>query len=145
MSYESQIWNSESNLHKRYSVLDAVLVPGMGNCKTIEGECLRAVSQVGYRYFNDGDYFYEGYGCETAGPAHAFLVDHSPLKHKLRPIFSEAAFGSKEQYERAIDDAVEMIVSWIEEKQGVFTPNTLGLDMLECEAHYEEEPEEGYY
>lgn len=31
------------------------LVPKEGSCKTIEGELLRAVSRIKYRWFNDGD------------------------------------------------------------------------------------------
>jgi len=147
MTYESKIYNSDTELSKRYQALYDSLVPFEGNCETIEGETLRAFSRVGYRFFNDGDVFYRGYGCETAGPPHAFLVRESPLSRQLRPIFAKCEFGGEEAYERALDEAGEVIVSWVESKNGQYTPNTDNVDMFDSEAFFDEEdvcPDCGY-
>ena len=60
---------------KRISVLFDKLVPGSGNADTVEGEIIRAINRIIYRWGNDGDHFARGYGAETAGPAHSFLVN----------------------------------------------------------------------
>jgi len=140
MSYESKIWNNESALAKRYQKLQG-LVPSCGNCETIEGETLRALGKVGYRYFNDGDFFYCGYGIETAGAAHAFLTADCPIAERLEPIFKACEFGSEDAYMEAIDKAAEVVFSWIEEKNGELTPNTESLDMLNSDPAFEPEPE----
>ena len=98
------------------------LVPGMGDAKTVEGEMLRAINRIAYRYYNDGDKYYEGYGTETAGPAHSFLVNaNTGVRSAMERIFSDGI-----KYEETIEDALEHIVSYIEAKQGKYTKNTFG-------------------
>jgi len=98
------------------------LVPGMGDAKTAEGEMLRAINRIAYRYYNDGDKYYEGYGTETAGPAHSFLVNaNTSVRLAMEKIFSDGT-----NYEETIEDALEHIVSYIEAKQGKYTKNTFG-------------------
>ena len=98
------------------------LVPGMGDAKTVEGEMLRAINRIAYRYYNDGDKYYEGYGTETAGPAHSFLVNaNTGVRSAMERIFSDGI-----KYEETIEDALEHIVSYIEAKQGKYTENTFG-------------------
>lgn len=67
-----------TELEARNKKLFDALVPSEGPAATLEGEFLRAVNKIVYRYFNDGDYWYCGYGCETCGPAAAFLMDVCP-------------------------------------------------------------------
>ena len=50
-----------------------VLVPHDGPAKSVAGEWIRAIEKIRYRYYNDGDYFYTGYGLETSGPAASYL------------------------------------------------------------------------
>lgn len=49
------------------------LVPPEGKCDTVAGEIVRAMMKVVTRYYNDGDYYFMGYGLETAAPAIAYL------------------------------------------------------------------------
>ena len=42
-------------------IFDTLVAP-QGKSETVEGELVRAISRIGYRYNNDGDYFYKGYG-----------------------------------------------------------------------------------
>ena len=51
------------------------LVPPSGPAETVAGEIIRALGRIGYRYHNDGDYFYDGYGLETVAPSVAYLLD----------------------------------------------------------------------
>lgn len=52
-------------------------VPDSGKADTIGGELVRAVNRLGYRYMNDGDYYFEGYGLETCGSDAAYIAETS--------------------------------------------------------------------
>jgi len=52
-----------------------VLVPSSGKCDTLAGELIRAINKIEYRWFNDGDRWFEDYGIETAGPAAMFVIN----------------------------------------------------------------------
>lgn len=56
--------------------LNDLLVPVSGPADTAAGELLRAVERIGYRSSNDGDYFYGGYGLETAGSSAAYIAKY---------------------------------------------------------------------
>jgi hypothetical protein len=124
----------------RSDALFEKLVPDEGPSDTVEGEMIRAISRIGYRYFNDGDYFYRGYGCETAGPSHAYLVKYSPIGSELRKIFKGALGKIDEEYEAILDNAVGLIVDYVEGRNGNYKPNTR--DMLACESIYKDSREE---
>lgn len=51
------------------------LVPNSGKADTVAGEIVRATMRIIYRYYNDGDYFFMGYGLETAAPSAAYLAE----------------------------------------------------------------------
>lgn len=127
-------------LQSRNDVLFRKLVPSMGKCKTQEGETLRAVAKIVYRYYNDGDKFYEGYGVETAGSAHAYLMDKSPFRAELDPILNAMTEVTDRKYEQGLVELLDTVVTRIELMQRnkkKLTPNHD--DMLECEAHFEED------
>lgn len=60
-----------------------ILVPRSGEAPTVAGEIVRAVNRLAYRYFNDGDKFYEGYGRETCGSSAAYLYEIEPFYELL--------------------------------------------------------------
>ena len=51
------------------------LVPDSGKCDTLAGELIRAVNKIDYRWYNDGDRWFEDYGIETAGPAAMLIIN----------------------------------------------------------------------
>ena len=51
------------------------LVPDRGPADTIAGEVIRAAGKIGYRYYNDGEVYYQGYGIGTVAPAMSYLLD----------------------------------------------------------------------
>jgi hypothetical protein len=129
------------DLEERNNALYAKLVPSMGNAGTMEGEILRAINKIVYRYYNDGDRYFEGYGCETAGPCHAFLVDETPIGNSLKVIFGFAEFSpNSELYEQTLDLALEKVLDFIESKNGKYEVSDV--DMYNSESHFEEEEEE---
>ena len=94
---------------------------------------LRAINRIVYRYYNDGDEYNTGYGIETAGPAHSFLVN---ANHPLRSLVS-TLFKSGTNYEQTIKDVLDAILDHIESRQGKYTPNSE--DMFDYEPEFEDE------
>ena len=127
-------------LEDRNEPLYDELVPVSGDAETLEGEMLRAINKIIYRYYNDGDKYYEGYGTETAGPAHSFLINaNHPLKAMMNKLFRE--FVSDSEYKKMLNDILKAILDHIESKQGEYTKNTLG-SMFDYESEYEDDDED---
>jgi hypothetical protein len=125
-------------LEDRNTVLFAKLVPASGKCDTVEGEMLRAINRMIYRYYNDGDFWFEGYGCKTAGPAEAYLRTFVPFVYD-ELVASE--FGGEENYATQLNIMLEKILDYVESRKE-YTPN--GIDMLQCESKYEDETQKEY-
>ena len=124
-------------LEDRNNPLYDKLVAGQGKSETVEGEMLRAINRIAYRYYNDGDEYMRGYGTETAGPAHSFLVNaNHPLKSAMVKIF-----GDGTNYEQTIKDALDTILDYIESRQGKYTPNNVG-DIFDYEPEFEDDEED---
>ena len=131
-------------LEARNEPLFDKLVPGQGKAETLEGEMLRAVNRLVYRYYNDGDKYYEGYGTETAGPAHSFLVNAvHPLRAKMYSIMDGEELSDNE-YENMLKMVLGLILDYIESKGGEYTKNTQG-EIFDYESEYEDEEEEEDY
>ena len=133
-------------LKDRNQVLFDKLVPGQGASKFAEGEMIRALNRLVYRWYNDGDRFWEGYGTETAGPAHSFLVNSDQInrgeQRKLESLF-DAVVGvyGDEVYEKMLDEVAELVLSYVE---GIPEDQyeELGREMFDFEPEYEEEEED---
>jgi len=139
------------NLEKLNSKYFDELIPSQGKCDTLEGEMLRAINRIIYRYYNDGDIFYRGYGIETAGPAESFLTGSSEIPQNLRSQFeqlldpnqftNEYEEGGKE-YEHNIEEVLNIILTYIQSKEGNYTPNSE--DMLDFDPNFEDDEEDEY-
>ena len=132
-------------LEKRSDVLFNKLVPSMGASETVEGELIRAINRLIYRFYNDGDYFYKGYGAETAGPAHSFLVNSNQipfdLQSTLTSIFNKAIDAPEEGYERLIKFALEKILDHVEATpEDEYTK--LDREMFDFESEFEDDEED---
>lgn len=127
-------------LEDRNEALFSKLVSVQGKCETLEGETLRAINRIIYRYYNDGDYWFQGYGTETAGPAETFLRQYAPID--LRPELRASDGADDKDYENQLEIMLEKILTHIESCTQ-FTPNYQ--DMLDCESKYEDDDEEEEY
>ena len=143
--------NENSALNKRSDAYFKELVPSSGNSNKLEGEMLRAINRIIYRHYNDGDFFDRGYGIETAGPAHSFLVNSREIpfeiQQTLKSIFSKAeGLGFKNNddgYERLMYLALEKILDYIDSKEGVYTDNKD--DIFNYESEFEDLDDEDEY
>jgi len=126
-------------LEKKNNAFVDELVPGQGKADTVQGEMLRAINKIAYRWYNDGDEYLRGYGTETAGPAHSYLINSdNPLRQELALIFRKGT-----NYEDTIKLALKTIVDYIDFLDiDEYIPNTE--DMLDYEPEFENE-EDGEY
>lgn len=83
------------------------LVPASGKAESLAGEIVRAVSRIGYRFFNDGDRVNQGYGKETCNPAARFLSQKAPEAIAIRVDCLWASRMNDEEYEKALDELVQ--------------------------------------
>ena len=93
-------------------VLFEELVPSSGPCDTVAGELIRSISRIGYRDYNDGDVFYEGYGIETCGPAVSYIIDNIDGMFDKFDNIAKAQYED-DKYTNAINDIAKDIVEYI--------------------------------
>lgn len=65
---------------ERINKLFKELVPETGKADSLAGELVRAMSRIGYRFYNDGDQLGIGYGKETCNPAGRSLETRATTK-----------------------------------------------------------------
>lgn len=139
----------ETRTQERMDKLFNELVPMSGHCDTLEGEFIRAASKIGYRYLNDGDYWWTGYGCETAGPACAFLKAQSgpngPLPHQVFQALCDSYGAMGDSYLAELEFAFDLICDYVEDQQarGMIEKGN-ELDMLDWESEYDDDEEPEY-
>ena len=119
----------ENRNHKLFNKL----VPFEGMAETLEGECLRAITRIIYRHYNDGDYWHCSYGCETAGRAVEFLCKFCPVD--LKSEFEQSKTDNEKEYQELLNQILEKILTYIESKIQ-YTSNSM--DILKCKSRYEE-------
>lgn len=130
----------DSKAGKAVDELFEKMVPAMGKAETINGEIIRAVTRIGYRWYNDGDKFFEGYGCETVGPALAFLTDCSEIDPQIRGSFADAEKKASsgytdDDYEAFLQQLFELAVKHVET-----IPNKpTEVDIFDFDSNYQEE------
>ena len=137
--YEDAGMNARSDKHFER------LVPGSGGAGTVEGEMLRAINKIIYRLWNDGDYFFKGYGIETIGPAHSYLINSpeiDPQVHtRLNSIFSKAEDTNDDEYAKYLYEALAVILDQVEKMEGNETPTEE--EMYDYNAEFEDNWDEG--
>jgi len=99
---------------ERINKLFKELVPETGKADSLAGELVRAMSRIGYRFYNDGDQLGIGYGKETCNPPARFLIakgnhEIADLTVALWEIFSEDA------YEKVLDTLEGAVADYIEQ------------------------------
>ena len=104
----------KKTLMDRVNTIFEQLVPLEGKADTLAGEIVRAISRIGYRFYNDGDQVGVGYGKQTCNPPARFLASATStaigdLIHALRQVTDEAA------YQRLLEIVTEMTMDYIDE------------------------------
>lgn len=101
------------------------LVPPSGAAQSLAGELVRAVSKIGYRFYNDGDVIGIGYGNETCNAPARFLIYNLPKKGAE---IVSCMWGNHDDdsYEKLLEELEQFIVDYIDT-----TPATKTLPLLD--------------
>ena len=112
-------WLNEDT-EARLNELFEELVPLFGKAETKAGEIIRAVSRIGYRFFNDGDMVNHGYGKETCNAAARFLIGNCNYKveNVIFQMWNEI-FISDEEYADLLEGLCEEVILFVDENPGL--------------------------
>ena len=138
----SNNWGSLSNEdNAKYDELYEKYVPAMGNCNTLGGEILRAISRIVYRYYNDGDtvmhYYGSDYNCLKG--ADIFLLKYVKGYVSLDNIYEM-------QYEEEMCGRLKFIMDYLAANPNVFEmPNNDDFLNYEVYEPYDYDDDDDYY
>ena len=89
------------------------LVPLEGKAESLAGELIRAISRIGYRFYNDGDQLGICYGKETCNPAGRFLAENTN-EAIASMVWALCGVYSKDSYETLLMKLTEMVCDYVE-------------------------------
>lgn len=105
------------------------LVPTSGPADTVAGELVRAFNKIEYRYYNDGDLYFNKYGLEICGDAACYLINRgfTDLLDKVDeiPVDYKGDLINNTRYEDFLNDIKKQLLDYINENPKLKeTPNT---------------------
>ena len=105
-----------TNIDEKLNELFRELVPDVGKADTLAGEIIRAITRIGYRWWNDGDMINKGYGKETCNAAARFLMHNtdSTIKEKISKI-ADSSYTFDGEYEDALQELKIEVLKYIEQ------------------------------
>jgi len=102
-------WCEKGKFQKAYDYFYPKLVPTRGYAKTPEGELLRIISKVYYRYYNDGDYY-----DSMIEDGYEKLTSIKDIDKKFLNKLENILYNSYEyQYEQNLEETVDKILRYI--------------------------------
>lgn len=140
----AKIANIEDSLDALNTAFE-LLVPEEGPADSKAGEIVRAMMRILYRYHNDGDKFYEGYGIETCGASAAFLSEEvPPIGDMLVEIAENNLMTDLDKnYEEGLKKLSDTVVDYLIDNPDLFDePNTQ--DSLDTDDSFIKELEPKY-
>lgn len=112
------IFTKLEKLHKKY-------VPSYGKAKSVYGEILRAYARLVYRFYNDGDMFFKGYGVDTCGSSLLYLSDtidgfmDSKLSNAIRKWKRDSPiYDDEDQYEKMLIEVGKLLYAFLISENG---------------------------
>ena len=104
---------SAQSTDDKLEALFDILVPSSGPAETLAGELVRAMMRLEYRYYNDGDYFYTGYGLETCGSSAAFIADKTDNKIYSLILDTAENIDQDNQYKNSLDMIANSVINYV--------------------------------
>lgn len=100
-------------------------VPPYGEAKTVYGEILRAYARLAYRFYNDGDMFFKGYGVDTCGSSLLYLADtidsfmNNKLSNAIRKWKRDSPiYDDENQYEKMLIEVGKLLYAYLTSEKG---------------------------
>lgn len=149
------ITQTKKNIFDALSELFKKLVPASGKADTVAGEVVRALNRIIYRFKNDGDVFYEGYGLETVAPSLQYILDivkkydsefYNYISNKLDTLLFDLEYVTEDEYEDfliGLSDACLTILSE-ENNENLFEDKSNKTDSRYYDASYFETNQKKY-
>lgn len=116
------------------------LVPSVGPAESPAGEIVRAVSKIGYRFYNDGDHIAVGYGNETCNAPARFLIHNLP-RSGSDIVVQMWGLNNDNDYEDGLNDLIDYVVEYIDDNPELREPWENPDDML----NYDDPDDYNYY
>lgn len=106
--------NSDKDIESKIDDVFDELVPPSGAADTAAGELVRAIVRILFRWYNDGDYLFTGYGLETCGSSAEYLFDNG-FNHQVAKILDEAPYlyDNDEKYKEALLNLAKDVLTHI--------------------------------
>lgn len=114
-------WGNTGKYNKFYSKLYDELVPLSGNAQTTDGELLRIISKIYYRYYNDGDSY--DYLLETWGP-YISISNIKGLEEYVARNIEYYLEDNDQSLEKAVNIAMEYLIIKRSTKDKILNPFT---------------------
>jgi hypothetical protein len=128
------------DLIDRNEKLYCVLVEESGPSESSEGEMLRAINMILYRYYADGQYWWSG-ECFAAGAAAAYLCSDDIARIiTIQSLIKESDHVKGKNYVQILCKVLEVIVEFVESKQGRY--KYMCDDMLLHEPYYPDDDDD---
>lgn len=129
------IYEANKNLepHKLVDRLREALLPREGRSANVGTEIIRALLRVYYRSYNDGDYFFWGYGLETAGPSMAFVYYHIDSE-KIDQYIEDMTTGDliQKSYRFQLGKLTNMVLEYLTQHPELFDKPTESCVDFDC-------------
>ena len=124
-----------TNIDEKLNELFRDLVPNVGKADTLAGEIIRAITRIGYRWYNDGDMINKGYGKETCNAAARFLMynTNDTIRKYIADIADTQCFPS-DIYEDRLQELKIEVFNYIEKH-----PETRGQETEDMFSYFDEE------
>ena len=108
-----------NSLDNEFETLRDEYVPGIGMADTVGGEIIRAMDRLVYRWYNDGDRPYNGYGNETCNSSFRYLL--SKLRDENgRPNCPNLGGLDEEEYWDGIADLMQTVKDFLDNNPDLF-------------------------
>ena len=117
--------NEGNDIDELMKALFNEFVPRSGPCDNLGAEFIRAIERIRYRDYNDGDFYYKGYGLKTCGSSAAFLADYG--NETIENQIDETASKNNEStYTEDLDKIARLVVKYL-----VNTPDLFGKPVVD--------------
>lgn len=138
-----------TEIDEKLNELFRELVPDVGKADTLAGEIVRAITRIGYRWWNDGDMINKGYGKETCNAAARFLMYNTnyEIRKQIKDIADTQCLPS-DMYEDRLQELKIEVFNYIEqhpETRDQETEDMFSYSEPEDYEYDDEDEDYGYY
>lgn len=99
-------WNQNGKFQKAYDNFYNKLVPSRGRAQTPEGECMRIMSKIYYRYYNDGDFY-----CDLIDDGYERITEINGIEKQFLSSLESNLY--EPNYERGLEKMADRCIRYV--------------------------------